>query len=261
MPVNTTRFEEYDTMSASASAAASYSPRGNDGSRMATKSKMMMMMDDNPLSSSSGGHSTTSSSWNSFNTFPRYVLYVQSNCKYSKQLVNQFVGKINSFSECKDTTIFIQDVSMLREIPEWLTSTPLLADTKMGLVYSAKSCKNYVERLCFQVCSEMRHNKDKDKNKNYSGRKNMYATKKPNATIHSPSKQNNKRPAFLQNHTMAKSSMLKNLSENMSIPKHAGKSTEVIKDRSQSNDDLQERLERMKKERERERKQCEQLSA
>eukprot|EP00466_Bigelowiella_natans_P005337 jgi/Bigna1/136854/aug1.36_g11562 len=74
---------------------------------------------------------------------PDFVLYVQPRCKKSQSLV----GIVES-SGIRPPLIMIQDVRILSVLPEWLHTTPVCADARLGLIYKGDDAVTVVERLC-----------------------------------------------------------------------------------------------------------------
>lgn len=71
---------------------------------------------------------------------PAYVLYIEPGKEPSDRLTT---GVQNSGL----TQIYIQDVRLLPQRPSWLNGTPILADTKMGLIYRGTDAFVFAQKL------------------------------------------------------------------------------------------------------------------
>ena len=73
-------------------------------------------------------------------TAPPFVLYFHPQCTNSISLLRQF-------QQTPISSVFLQDVRLLQQRPEWLNGTPMLVDTKMGLMYRGTDAIQFVTTL------------------------------------------------------------------------------------------------------------------
>jgi hypothetical protein len=71
---------------------------------------------------------------------PEFVLYVHPNSPQSMQLY-QYLQKYQL------PQVFVQDVTTLQNKPSWLDGVPILADTKIGLLYRGSDAITFVNNL------------------------------------------------------------------------------------------------------------------
>lgn len=80
---------------------------------------------------------------------PDFVLYFRRSCRNSLQL-------LNLLDQRPLTQVYQQDIDFLTSLPSWLTGTPALVDTKLGLVYKGTDAKVFIEKLCRLKIESMR---------------------------------------------------------------------------------------------------------
>ena len=74
---------------------------------------------------------------------PAFVLYVHNKCTTSQSLLAQL-------EKTPIPNIFIQNIALLQDRPRWLDGVPVLADTKLGVVYKGTDCIVFLDKLSRQ---------------------------------------------------------------------------------------------------------------
>ena len=72
---------------------------------------------------------------------PDFVVYYQPNCRNSQHI-------LQLLQQYPMSQIYAQDVNLLQTRPQWLVGTPMLADTKLGLVYQGADATTFIQKLC-----------------------------------------------------------------------------------------------------------------
>ena len=69
-----------------------------------------------------------------------FVLYFHPKCPICTKLL----GKLDSTPL---DNVFLQNVMMLTDPPQWINGVPLLADTRLGLVYRGTDCMVFLDKM------------------------------------------------------------------------------------------------------------------
>jgi len=72
---------------------------------------------------------------------PSFVIYFHPRCKTSQEILGMF-------QRSPSNLVYLQNVVLLQQIPQWLNGTPILVDTNLGLLYKGSDAKQFVHNMC-----------------------------------------------------------------------------------------------------------------
>jgi hypothetical protein len=73
-------------------------------------------------------------------TPPAFVLYIHSKCEHCQTIQRRL-------QDHPLPTVYIQNVVLIQDRPQWLNGVPIIADTHMGLLYKGSDCLVFLTKL------------------------------------------------------------------------------------------------------------------
>ena len=74
-------------------------------------------------------------------TPPKFVVYFHPRCLSSQDILEMF-------KQAPSNQVYLQNVVLLQQRPEWLNGTPIVVDTNLGLLYRGTDAKHLVRNMC-----------------------------------------------------------------------------------------------------------------
>ena len=71
---------------------------------------------------------------------PAYVMYFKPKCTPCRRM-------LRTLAENRLSTVFVQNIWLLAHLPPWLDGTPILADTRLGVIYRGTDAQVFLDKL------------------------------------------------------------------------------------------------------------------
>lgn len=73
-------------------------------------------------------------------TAPDFIAYIKPTCTPSRKIRD-------NLNEHPLPNVFLQNVLLLESMPAWMNGTPIVADTKLGLIYKGTDAQVFISKL------------------------------------------------------------------------------------------------------------------